>query len=387
MQLEQHRTLWGCIDDFEGQLARSPHRTMKTVVPHLAALGYDGLEMPLKLALYIGPDKLKSLLNQHDMRLTLSIYTDGAFNAGDAQFDLWGGAHPGFTTPTSAEEMTDALTNRVAEHRSDPSTDPYEVDYESAEQAGLGSMEAILQTHIASFKEQVSTCYEVFGDRREGGLITLIIGHDLRDNFPWATAASYFRDILAWEEQTGATIAHETHRKRFLHSPWGIRDFFLKYPDIHSRIKICADYSHLNCVAEVDATDPVLNAVLDFLVPNVIHTQCRVGYDHGPQVPDPRSPEWIHYMEGYEAWWDKIWHSQLARGCEYTTMIAEHGAPSYQACMPGTQEPLASIWDINHWVQLRRQKRFEDLFGNDHQTSRLVPSETQGFDPETAPLT
>ena len=87
-------------------------------------------------------------------------------------------------------------------------------------------------------------------------------------------------------------------------------------------------------------------------------------------------------MQGFEAWWDKIWLSQKDRGWQYTTMIAEHGAPSYQACMPGTDQPLADIWDINHWVQLRRQERFARLFGSEN-TSQLVPSESQGFEPET----
>ena len=46
----------------------------------------------------------------------------------------------------------------------------------------------------------------------------------------------------------------------------------------------------------------------------VWHTHCRVGYDHGPQVADPRAPEWIPYMEGHERWWDAIWKAQKARG-------------------------------------------------------------------------
>lgn len=385
MRLEQYRTLWGTIDDFEGELARSPHRNVDTLIPHLASLGYDGVEMPFKLALYLGPDRLKALLNQHGMRLTLSIYTDGAFNVGDEQFGLWGGAYQGYTIPISAEEMATALGERVTQHEAGNAGHKYETDYETVEESGLKPLQFVLERHLACFKEQVTACYKLFGDRREGGLLTLVIGHDLRDNVPWAMAASYFRDVLAWEQETGVIVAHETHRKRFLHSPWTIRDFFLKYPDIRSQIKLCADYSHLSCVAEVDTADPVLNKTLDFLIPNVIHTQCRVGYDHGPQVVDPRAPEWIRYMEGFEGWWDKIWMNQSERGCEYTTMIAEHGAPTYQACMPGTQEPLADIWDVNHWVQLRRQKRFEQIFGSGHQTSKLVPSETQGFNPETNP--
>ena len=109
MRLEQYRTLWGNIDDFEGLLAKGPHHDIDTLLPHLAALGYDGVEMPFKLALFLGVEKLKKLLLQYQMHLTLSIYTDGAFNAGDAQFALWGGAHNGFTAPVSAEDMVEAL--------------------------------------------------------------------------------------------------------------------------------------------------------------------------------------------------------------------------------------------------------------------------------------
>jgi len=34
-----------------------------------------------------------------------------------------------------------------------------------------------------------------------------------------------------------------------------------------------------------------------------------------------------------------------------------------KVCNPDTNEPLANIWDVNHWIALRRQKRFaEDGF-------------------------
>ena len=34
-----------------------------------------------------------------------------------------------------------------------------------------------------------------------------------------------------------------------------------------------------------------------------------------------------------------------------------------KVCNPDTDEPLANIWDVNHWIALRRQKRFaEDGF-------------------------
>ena len=381
MRLEQYRTLWGNIDDFDGLLANSPHRDIDTLIPALAALGYDGLEMPLKLALYLGPERLKAMLNQHNMVISLSIYTDSTFNPGSPEFDFWGGAYPGFTAPTTGDEVAAALAARAAQQTGRGSEDRYHaIDEEGA------ALMPVVSQHLSCFKESVEACYEIFGNRGDGGLLTQVIAHDLRDHFPMASAAGYFREVLAWEQEKGFVVAHETHRKRFLHSPWVIRDFFLRYPDIRETIKLCADYSHLLCVAEVDTSDPVLNQAIDMLAPNVIHTQCRVGYDHGPQVSDPRSAEWIHYMEGMECWWDKIWRSQVERGCAYTTMIAEHGPPTYQMCVPGTLEPLADIWDVNHWVQLRRQHRFEQLFGCEHQTSRLIASETQGFEPETRQL-
>ena len=55
-----------------------------------------------------------------------------------------------------------------------------------------------------------------------------------------------------------------------------------------------------------------------------------------------------------------------------------------QVCVPGTKEPLANIWDVNHWVALRRQKRFESLFGKEN-APNLIPSSTQGYEPETNP--
>ena len=60
------------------------------------------------------------------------------------------------------------------------------------------------------------------------------------------------------------------------------------------------------------------------------HTHCRVGYDHGPQVPDPRQGQWLKYMEGHERWWDAIWAAAKERGDEEITMTPEHGPPNYQ---------------------------------------------------------
>ena len=45
---------------------------------------------------------------------------------------------------------------------------------------------------------------------------------------------------------------------------------------------------------------------------------------------------------------------------------------------------MADIWDVNHWIALRRQERFAELFGKDN-PSRLKPSPTQSSLPTTKP--
>ena len=65
-------------------------------------------------------------------------------------------------------------------------------------------------------------------------------------------------------------------------------------------------------------------------------------------------------------------------------MTPEHGPPNYQVCDPVTNKPLADIWDVNHWIALRRQERFAEMFGREN-TSRLIPSDTQGLEPVTNP--
>lgn len=166
---------------------------------------------------------------------------------------------------------------------------------------------------------------------------------------------------------------HETHRKRWLHSPWVTRDFLPRHPEL----KVVADLSHWVCVAETDTNDPELEAAIELLAPRVHHIHARVGYDHGPQVADPRAPEWMPYTEGHESWWKKIWDEMAKRGDEWTTVTPEHGPPNYQQTIPHTRIPTAEIWDVNHFIGLRSQRNFAEKFGEAN-TSKLVPSESQG---------
>ena len=80
-------------------------------------------------------------------------------------------------------------------------------------------------------------------------------------------ARRYFEQCLAFETANNFTVCHETHRGRFLFSPWTTHRFF-KDPanaDLRKGIKLCADLSHWVNVCETGVEDPILNAVIEDL--------------------------------------------------------------------------------------------------------------------------
>merc|ERR1712210_317013 len=88
-------------------------------------------------------------------------------------------------------------------------------------QPGESDKKALVETHLKVFKEQVEAAQEFQP--------TLVNSHSLKDNFTDEMASEFFKEALAWQEEKGYKVMHETHRKRFLHSPWVGRDFVPKF--------------------------------------------------------------------------------------------------------------------------------------------------------------
>jgi len=335
--LRIYRTLWGILAAADGERAESKYLEVEEALEEIARLGYDGVEVPFKCVLYIGKDRFKELLQKNNLKVILMVFTEGPVAPGEGL--VFGGPYAGFS-PTSVPGETDK--------------------------------KLLVATHLQVFKEQVEAAQE-FNP-------TLVNSHSMKDCFTEEMATQFFTDALAWQKEKGYRVLHETHRKRFLHSPWVARGFLPNFPDL----KLVADLSHWVNVAETNPSDPDLTSVIENIAGQFHHIHCRVGYDHGPQVPDPRLGQWLEYMEGHERWWDAIWQAAAERGDEEITMTPEHGPPNYQVCDPRTEKPLADIWDVNHWVALRRQERFAQLFGEEN-TSKVIPSNTQDKNPVTNP--
>ena len=116
---------------------------------------------------------------------------------------------------------------------------------------------------------------------------TVVISqYDVQDYFTTEMAEEFFRRALAWQEENGYNVYHETHRKRFLHSPWVARSFMPKFPqmkvsdphhdhDVTWWCQMVADLSHWVCVSETGPSDPDLTAVVEKLAGQMRHTHCR----------------------------------------------------------------------------------------------------------------
>ena len=141
-----------------------------------------------------------------------------------------------------------------------------------------------------------------------------------------------------------------------MYSPWISKDYVSKYG---GQLKICADYSHFVNVSESHPSSAPLQDVFQRLNPYVYHTHARVGFEEGPQVNDPRAPEWKSHLDSMLDVWADIFRHAEKRGDKFVTVCSEHGPRMYQHTMPYTQEHLADNWQINNYIGHKVKEMFE----------------------------
>ena len=181
---------------------------------------------------------------------------------------------------------------------------------------------------------------------------TLVNFHSGADRWSLAERVAFYRECSAMARDVPFTVAHETHRGRCFYSPWTTLEVLDQVPDLW----FCADFSHWCVVAERLLTGE--EQVLARIFPRVRHIHARVGYAQGPQVPDPRAPEWADALAAHERWWDAIWREQAKAGLATTTMTPEFGPPDYMHTQPWTRQPVTDLWQICHWMAARQTQRF-----------------------------
>lgn len=125
-------------------------------------------------------------------------------------------------------------------------------------------------------------------------------------------------------------------------------------------------------VHESDLSDQDSN--VQAAIDRSIHVHARVGYAEGPQVPDPRAPEWQGHVERHVELWRRIIQARKGVDASFLTITPEFGPPDYMHTTPFSRAPVADAWEVNvymHELLMEQLPLDQDnaSFGYDH-TSR-----------------
>ncbi len=153
-------------------------------------------------------------------------------------------------------------------------------------------------------------------------------------------------------KETGTKILHETHRSRMCFSTVSTKYFLEKHPEM----KLTLDISHWCNVHESMLEDQ--QSTVNLALKHTAHVHARIGHEEGPQVNDPRAPEWKTHLEKHLAWWDEVVKNRLEAGAERITFLTEFGPPNYLPALPYTRQPLADQWEINVFMKNLLKERY-----------------------------
>jgi len=195
--------------------------------------------------------------------------------------------------------------------------------------------------HLSDVQAQVARAVEA------GALFcSCLVGSD---SWPTAKAVDFLGQALELGGELGARLSFETHRSRPTFHPWATAELLRALPTL----RLTCDFSHWCVVCERLPDD---EAALSLAIARARHMHARVGYAQGPQVPDPRAPEFQTELAAHEAWWERIARSVAARE-ESVTVTPEFGPDGYLHHSPFTNQPVADLAEINRWMAHRQRAR------------------------------
>ena len=197
-----------------------------------------------------------------------------------------------------------------------------------------------------SVAEHVSTFRAELKKAEHLGVSKLIVQGGT-DAFTDAEASKYFTEVLAASADSAVPVHHETHRGMALFNPWRTRDLLEKFPTL----TVCCDLSHfVNVCQRLTWPDYDGGRGLELMADRCRHVHARVGYEHGPQVPDPSAPEFAPHLAAHFGWWDKFWAAAAKRGKAEFTITPEFGPPDYLHTLPFTRAPVADLAAVCRWM-------------------------------------
>jgi sugar phosphate isomerase/epimerase len=174
--------------------------------------------------------------------------------------------------------------------------------------------------------------------------------HSGRDYYTIDQNRALMEETFELSAGTGIPVYHETHRGRSLFAAHVTR----QYLELLPKLRLTFDVSHWCNVHESLLGDQP--ETIAMALGRVDHIHARVGHAEGPQVNDPRAPEWESAVRAHLGWWDDVVARKKREG-KRMTILTEFGPPDYLPTLPYTRQPVASQWDINvHMMQLLRKR-------------------------------
>ena len=175
--------------------------------------------------------------------------------------------------------------------------------------------------------------------------------HTGKDYFSLRENIRVFQRAIELGRESGLPVSHETHRGRATSSAPATRDLLNALPEL----SLTADFSHWCCVHESLLEDQP--EALQLAIDRTGYIHARVGHIEGPQVPDPRAPEWGKEVQIHIGWWERIAAVQRQRGASFLAVCPEFGPAPYMPAVPYSREPVANLWEITVYMKdlLRRK--------------------------------
>ena len=208
-----------------------------------------------------------------------------------------------------------------------------------------GGWQSNVEDHFSSFSKNVS---DAAGNKFQRPLY--INCHSGRDHFSEADNLRFLKYTVVLSKQSGVPVYHETHRGRILFAAHVTR----RYLELEPSTRLTLDISHWCNVHESLLEDQ--EETVQKALQHTDHIHSRVGHPEGPQVNDPRAPEWDKALQRHLGWWDEVVRRKKEAG-QPLTILTEFGPADYMPALPYTRQPVADQWGINvHMMQLLRKR-------------------------------
>jgi sugar phosphate isomerase/epimerase len=193
------------------------------------------------------------------------------------------------------------------------------------------------QDHIQSLESQFDFAVQCN--------VVFINSHTGRDIFRFEDNFRIFQRLIQLSQGSGIPILVETHRGRPTYSAIETRKYLEALPEL----RLTADFSHWMVVHESGLDDQSANVEMAITRADYVHA--RVGYAEGPQIPDPRAPEWEHAVARHLQLWQQVIDEHTKNGKETLYITPEFGPPAYMHTVPFTNQPVGDVWEQNVYMK------------------------------------